>query len=60
MCSSDLRGALEPDRRLDYVFVGRPLDDGAGHVLRAQLIGRDATAGLHPSDHYGLLAELRY
>ena len=58
--NANTRGALEPDRRLDYVFVGRPLDDGAGNVLRAQLIGRDATADLHPSDHYGVLAELRY
>lgn len=50
---------LEPDRRIDYVFVGLPRTGGAGHVLACRLAG-DPVDGLHPSDHLGVLAELRY
>jgi endonuclease/exonuclease/phosphatase family metal-dependent hydrolase len=52
--------ALEPNRRLDYVFVGRPAGNGAGHVLSARLEGRESVDGLCPSDHYALVVELRY
>jgi hypothetical protein len=51
---------LEPDRRIDYVFVGWPKVGGAGQVLRAQVTGTEPVGGIHPSDHYGVLAELRY
>ena len=51
---------LEPARRIDYVFAGWPKGGGRGHVLRAEVIGRDAVDGVVPSDHYGVLAELRY
>jgi endonuclease/exonuclease/phosphatase family metal-dependent hydrolase len=50
---------LEPDRRIDYVFVGQPRQGGAGHVLSCRLVGQPVD-GLHPSDHLGVLAELRY
>src|SRR5262245_5753097 len=50
---------LEPDRRIDYIFVGWPRRGGAGHVLSCRTIG-EAVDGVHPSDHLGLLAELRY
>ena len=52
--------SLRPDRRLDYVFVGEARDRGAGHVLGAELVGTRPTDGLCPSDHYGVLATLRY
>lgn len=52
--------ALEPNRRLDYVFVGKPAANGAGHVLEAFLEGREAVEGLCPSDHYALSVTLRY
>jgi endonuclease/exonuclease/phosphatase family metal-dependent hydrolase len=52
--------ALRPDRRLDYVFVGEPVDGGAGHVLTAELVGTVPTDGLFPSDHFGVVAEVRY
>lgn len=52
--------ALQPNRRLDYVFVGRPKSNGAGHVLTATIIGDQHSNGLYPSDHYGVLCELRY
>lgn len=54
------RGELEPNRRIDYVFVGKPRRNGAGHVLDARLVGREPHDGLCPSDHYGVLCELRY
>lgn len=51
---------LEPDRRIDYVLVGWPKAAGAGHVMRCEVVGTESLDGVHPSDHYGVLAELRY
>jgi endonuclease/exonuclease/phosphatase family metal-dependent hydrolase len=53
------RQDLEPDRRIDYVFAGWPGKGGAGHVTACRLIGQ-AIDGMFPSDHLGVLAELRY
>ena len=53
------RGDLEPDRRIDYVLVGWPARGGAGHVTSCRLVG-EPSGGLDPSDHLGVLAELRY
>jgi endonuclease/exonuclease/phosphatase family metal-dependent hydrolase len=53
-------GDLEPDRRIDYVFVGWPKARGAGHVVAARVEGVEPVNGIHPSDHYAVLAELRY
>ena len=50
---------LEPDRRIDYVFVGWPKDGGRGHVASCEVVGRDEVDGVVPSDHYGVLATLR-
>ncbi len=52
--------ALQQNRRLDYIFVGEPAPNAAGHVLRAGRVGMEPTGGLFPSDHFGVLAELRY
>jgi endonuclease/exonuclease/phosphatase family metal-dependent hydrolase len=51
---------LEPDRRIDYVFVGWPKAGGAGHVTRCTVEGLEAVDGVVPSDHLAVLAELRY
>jgi endonuclease/exonuclease/phosphatase family metal-dependent hydrolase len=51
---------LEPDRRIDYVLVGWPKAGGAGHVVDCKLVGGSPIAGIHPSDHIGVVAELRY
>ncbi len=53
-------GLLEPDRRIDYVLAGWPRRGGAGHVTSCRLVGTEPVDGVHPSDHYGVLAELRY
>ena len=51
---------LEPDRRIDYVFVGWAKAGGAGHVTACEVVGIEPVDGVVPSDHYGVLAELRY
>lgn len=51
---------LEPDRRIDYVLAGWPKRGGRGHVVRAEVLGTDPVDGVVPSDHYAVLAELRY
>ena len=52
--------AMEWDRRIDYVLVGWPKPGGAGQPVSAELIGTKPTGDLWPSDHYGLVADLRY
>ncbi len=51
---------LEADRRIDYVFVGWRKARGAGHVVDARVAAIDPIDGVHPSDHYAVVAELRY
>ncbi len=51
---------FEPDRRIDYIYVGHPKYRGAGHVTRCEVVGNTAVDGVMPSDHYGVLAHLRY
>lgn len=51
---------LFPDRRIDYVFSAWPRAGGAGHPVGCELIGTGPVGGVLPSDHYGVLAELRY
>jgi endonuclease/exonuclease/phosphatase family metal-dependent hydrolase len=53
--------SLMPDRRIDYVFSAWPRPGGAGHPLRAELVGtEESDGGVVPSDHYGVVADLRY
>lgn len=51
---------FEPDRRIDYIFVGWPQPDGLGYVTKCQIVGDQPVDGVWPSDHFALLAELRY
>jgi endonuclease/exonuclease/phosphatase family metal-dependent hydrolase len=51
---------LEPDRRIDYVFVGWPKTGGAGHVTACRVEGLEPVDDVVPSDHLAVLAELRY
>jgi hypothetical protein len=51
---------FEHDRRLDYIFVGGPGSDGAGHIVDCNLAGNKPIDGVWPSDHYAVVAELRY
>jgi endonuclease/exonuclease/phosphatase family metal-dependent hydrolase len=51
---------LLPDRRFDYVFSAWPRRGGAGHPVSCQLLGQRPRDQDQVSDHYGLVADLRY
>ena len=51
---------FEPDRRLDFIFVGLPKARGAGHIVNCHVTGNQPVNGVWPSDHYAVVAELRY
>jgi endonuclease/exonuclease/phosphatase family metal-dependent hydrolase len=50
--------ALWPDRRLDYILSAWPRANGVGHPTHCELLGTIPDEPL--SDHYGVLADLRY
>ncbi len=52
--------ALYPDRRFDYVLSAWPRRGGVGHPTHCELLGVVADDQLQYSDHYGVLADLRY
>ncbi len=51
---------LYPDRRFDYIFSAWPRLGGAGHPTRCALLGVRPPGELQLSDHYGVVADLRY
>jgi endonuclease/exonuclease/phosphatase family metal-dependent hydrolase len=53
---------LMPNLRWDYIFVRWPYSrpGGVGHPLRASVAGAAAVNGMVPSDHYAVVADLRY
>ncbi|MEV0622168.1 endonuclease/exonuclease/phosphatase family protein [Nonomuraea sp. NPDC050404] len=51
------RPGLYPDRRFDYVLSAWPKAGGAGHPVRCEVVGDGPDPA---SDHYAVLAELRY
>lgn len=50
----------EPDRRIDYVFVGWHADDGTGQVMSARVACDEPVKGTWPTDHFGVLAEIAF
>lgn len=50
--------AVYPDRRLDYVMVSWPRRRGAGHVAACHLAGTEPVAGVWPSDHFCVVADI--
>jgi endonuclease/exonuclease/phosphatase family metal-dependent hydrolase len=50
----------EPERRLDYVFVGYPGERHAGETVRCAMAGNAPVRGTYPSDHFAVVAEVRY
>jgi endonuclease/exonuclease/phosphatase family metal-dependent hydrolase len=52
--------SLDRDTRIDYVMVGAPKAHGCGHVVAVDRIGDEPIEAVFGSDHYGLVAELRY
>ena len=57
------RIALEPDRRIDYIFAGYPIrmgeQFGLGHIERCEVVCNHERDGVWPTDHFGVYAELR-
>jgi len=53
------RAEREPDRRIDYVFAGLPRRDGLGQLAACRVVCDAEEAGVWPSDHFGVYAELR-
>ena len=51
---------FEPDRRIDYILVGLPAAKGAGHIVECAVVGNRPINDIYPSDHFAILAELRY
>jgi endonuclease/exonuclease/phosphatase family metal-dependent hydrolase len=51
---------LYPNRRFDYILSAWPRRHGAGHPIRCSLLGVRPPGQDQISDHYGLVAELRY
>ena len=48
-----------PNRRIDYVLVSWPRPKTLGTPIRAWIAGNRPVDGVHPSDHYAVVAELR-
>jgi endonuclease/exonuclease/phosphatase family metal-dependent hydrolase len=51
---------LYPDRRFDYIFSAWPRLGGTGHPVRCSLLGVRPVDQPQLSDHYGVVADLRY
>jgi endonuclease/exonuclease/phosphatase family metal-dependent hydrolase len=51
---------LDLERRIDHVMVGHPKLGGVGHVLGAQIAGDVPVDDMWGSDHFAVVAELRY
>jgi len=51
---------LLPDKQFDHIFSHWPKAHGAGHPLRAAVIGNEPIDGIFGSDHFGVTADLRY
>ncbi|MHB8574971.1 MAG: endonuclease/exonuclease/phosphatase family protein [Dehalococcoidia bacterium] len=53
------RPSLEPDRRIDYIFVGPPQRDGVGNIEHCRVVCNTSDHRVWPTDHFGVYAELR-
>jgi endonuclease/exonuclease/phosphatase family metal-dependent hydrolase len=55
--------ALEPERRIDYIFAGYPIRVGerygVGKVTTCRVVCDEGADGVWPSDHFGVYAEFR-
>jgi endonuclease/exonuclease/phosphatase family metal-dependent hydrolase len=49
-----------PDRRFDYILSAWPRAGAAGHPVRCELLGVRPSGDPQISDHYGVLADIRY
>lgn len=49
-----------PSGRIDYVLVGALSAEGRGSVMGAKLVGERPERGVWPSDHCGVLVDVRF
>jgi endonuclease/exonuclease/phosphatase family metal-dependent hydrolase len=54
------RPNLSLEQRIDYVLTGVPKLGGVGHAVDVRVFGDEPIEGMFGSDHYGVVAELRY
>jgi endonuclease/exonuclease/phosphatase family metal-dependent hydrolase len=52
--------SLDRDTRIDYVLTGAPKAHGCGQPRTISLIGHEPIDDMYGSDHFGLVADLRY
>jgi endonuclease/exonuclease/phosphatase family metal-dependent hydrolase len=51
---------LQPDRRLDYIFVTPERRDGRGRIVDCRIVfDQPSPGGAWASDHYGVLADVQ-
>ena len=50
---------LEPDRRIDYVFVTTERKDGRGRIHECRVVFDRPEDGVFASDHFGVFAEVQ-
>ena len=48
----------EPPRRIDYIYVRGPNQEGKGEPLSCNVCFDEAVNGVFPSDHFGLVADI--
>lgn len=51
---------LYGEKQLDHIFSQWPKAHGAGHPVAAAIIGDQPVDGIFGSDHFGVMADLRY
>lgn len=49
----------ETSRRIDYILVGEADRSGRGRIESARVVMNEPVDGVFPSDHFGVLAEIR-
>jgi endonuclease/exonuclease/phosphatase family metal-dependent hydrolase len=52
-------GNREPDRRIDYIYVRGPDEQLRGEPVSAKVCCDEPVGGVFPSDHFGVVAEIR-
>jgi endonuclease/exonuclease/phosphatase family metal-dependent hydrolase len=49
---------FEPNRRIDYIFVGLADMQGRGRIRSVRVVMNERSDRAFPSDHFGVLAEV--
>ena len=49
---------LEYNRRIDYIFIGKPGSNGIGQPIKSELVGTNCYENIVPSDHFGVMTHL--